>query len=166
VKRIGAKSAEYGGKPEGAPFVFSEIARAIRRTVAGRLFGFELVSLKPGRSVLRMKVRAKHIQIHGVVHGGIVAALADTAAALAGYPMLPRGTQLATIEMKINYLEPLDRGEIVAEGRVLRRGRNFVVSECEVFDPQRRLAAKALMTFAIAGPRGASSPRAKAGRSK
>lgn len=166
MKRIRVKSTEYGKEPEGAPFRFAEIAGAIRRTVAGRLFGFELVSLEKGRAVLRMKVRAKHIQIHGVVHGGIVAALADTAAALAGYPMLPRGTQLATIEMKINYLEPLDRGEIIAEGRVLRMGRNFVVSECEVFDPQRRLAAKALMTFAIAGPRSGSAAPTKARRAE
>ena len=166
MKRTATKTAEYGKEPEGAPFRFSEIAGAIRRTVAGKLFGFRLVSLKKGRAVLRMKVRAKHIQIHGVVHGGIVAALADTAAALAGYPMLPRGAQLATIEMKINYLEPLDRGEIIAEGRVLRMGRNFVVAECEVFDPQKRLAAKALATFAIAGPRAGSAAHTKARRAE
>ena len=151
----------YGKKAEGAPFKFLEIARALRRTVAGRLFGFELIELEKGRAMLRMKVRPKHIQIHGVVHGGIVAAIADTAAALAGYPMLPRGTQLATIEMKINYLEPLDRGEILAEGRVLRMGRNFVVAECEVRDAEDRLAAKALLTFAIALPQNSAKPRAK-----
>ena len=164
MKRKGALSSKYGAEPEGAPFRFSEIAGAIRKTVAGRLFGFELVSLEAGRAVLRMKVRRKHIQIHGVVHGGIVAALADTTAALAGYPMLPRGTQLATIEMKINYLEPLDRGEIIAEGRVLRMGRNFVVAECEVFDPRKRLAAKALATFAIAGMRAGNAAHTKARR--
>ena len=156
-----AKAGNYGKKAEGAPFQFAEIARAIRRTVAGRLFGFELVTLEKGRAVLRMKVRPKHIQIHGVVHGGIVAAIADTAAALASYPMLPRGTQLATIEMKINYLEPLERGEILAEGRVLRMGRNFVVAECEVRDADQRLAAKALLTFAIAAPESSGKPRAK-----
>lgn len=143
----------YGKRAEGAPFKFDEIAAAIRKTVAGRLFGFELIKLEGGRATLRMRVRPKHIQIHGVVHGGIVAAMADTAAALAGYPLLPRGTQLATIEMKINYLEPLDRGEILAEGRVLRLGRNFVVAECEVRHAAKRLAAKALLTFAISSPK-------------
>lgn len=154
------RSAGYGKRAEGAPFEFAEIARAIRKTVAGKLFGFKLVTLESGRALLRMRVQPKHIQIHGVVHGGIVAAIADTAAALAGYPMLPRGTQLATIEMKINYLEPLDRGEILAEGRVLRMGRNFVVSECEVRDAEKRLAAKALLTFAISHPRHSAESRA------
>ena len=151
----------YGKRAEGAPFKFREIAAAIRKTVAGRLFGFELIELEGGRATLRMRVRPKHIQIHGVVHGGIVAAMADTAAALAGYPLLPRGTQLATIEMKINYLEPLDRGEILAEGRVLRVGRNFVVAECEVRDAENRLAAKALLTFAIAAPKAPESDKSR-----
>ena len=40
----------------------------------------------------------------------------------------PRGTRLATIEMKINYLEPVEKGTIVAEARVLRKGRTTAVA--------------------------------------
>lgn len=125
----------------------------LRDSVAGRLFGFELLSLGSGRAILSLLVRPRHKQIHGVVHGGILAAIADTAGAMAVYPMVPRGVQLATIEMKINYLEPLDRGRISAEGRVLRLGQNTAVAECEVRDAEGTLAAKALMTFAVIRPR-------------
>ncbi len=123
-----------------------------------KLLGFELEAAEAGRAVLRMRVRPRHKQIHGVVHGGILAALADTAGGLATYLMLPRGTRLATVEIKINYLEPVDQGTIRAEAHVLRKGRNFAVVDCEVLDRTGRLAAKALMTFSV-GPTDAKRRR-------
>ncbi len=126
-----------------------ELARRLRQSNVPRQFGFELEAAEPGRAVLRMRVASKHKQVHGVVHGGILAALADTAGGLATYMVVPRGTRLATVEMKINYLEPVHQGTVKAEARVLRKGRNFAVVDCDVTDATGRLAAKALITFAI-----------------
>ena len=126
-----------------------ELARRLRESNAGKFFGFELEAAEEGRAVLRMRVRSAHKQVHGVVHGGIVAALADTAGGLATYMVVPRGTRIATVEMKINFLEPVDRGTLVAEARVLRRGKHFAVVDGDVRDSRGRLVAKALMTFAI-----------------
>ncbi len=131
-----------------------ELARRLHSTQAAKLFGFSLEAAEPGRAVLRMPVRRRHIQVHGVVHGGILAALADTAGALGIYLLVPRHTRLATLEMKINYLEPVERGVLLAEALVLRRGKNFAVSECNVHNvhnEERRLVAKALITYSI-GP--------------
>jgi uncharacterized protein (TIGR00369 family) len=136
---------------ERARLTERELAQRLRQSNAGRLFGFELEAAEGGRAVLRMQVSAKHKQVHRVVHGGILAALADTAGGLASYTVVPRGTRIATLEMKINYLEAVDRGTLMAEARVLRKGRNFIVVDCDVLDADGRLAAKALMTFSI-GP--------------
>jgi len=114
------------------------------------LLGFHVQSLAPGRAVLTMQVKELHKQIHDVVHGGVLAALADTAAAIAAYTAIPQGAELATIELKINYLSAVPGGKIRAEGKVLRAGRNFVVAECEVFNAKGSLAAKALLTFGAA----------------
>jgi uncharacterized protein (TIGR00369 family) len=127
----------------------AELAARLKNSAPGRMFGYELDAIGPGAAKMSMRVQSRHIQIHGVVHGGILASLADTAGAMAAYPMLPRGIRLATVEMKINYLEPVDRGTIYAESRVLRLGRTLVISECEIIDANKNLAAKALMTFAI-----------------
>ena len=126
-----------------------ELARRLRESNAGRLFGFELEAAEAGRAVLRMRVRPRHKQVHGVVHGGILAALADTAGGLASYMVVPRGTRIATVEMKINFLEAVDRGTVIAEARVIRRGRSFIVVDCDVHDGPGRLVAKALMTFGM-----------------
>jgi uncharacterized protein (TIGR00369 family) len=107
--------------------------------------------VQQGRAVFRLDVRPKHKQIHGVVHGGIIASLADTTGAIAAYTAVPRGVELATLEMKINFLEPVPGGRIKAEAKVLRAGRNFVVAECEVFNESGSMAAKALLTFSAAG---------------
>ncbi len=140
------------GKPQleqMAHRAVQELARRLRASNTSRLFGFELEAIEPGRAVVTMRVRERHRQVHGVVHGGIVAALADTAGALAIYMALPRGAHMATVELKINYLEPVAQGKVSAEGRMLRLGKNFAVSECEVRDDAGRLTAKALLTFAI-----------------
>lgn len=112
--------------------------------------GFDVEKVEKGRAIFVLDVRAHHKQIHGVVHGGILAALADTTAAIAVYTVVPRGTEIATVELKINYLEPVPGGRIKADARVLRAGRNFVVAECEILNENQSLAAKALLTFGAA----------------
>jgi len=136
------------GNP-GATWDVSELAHRLRNSAPGQLFGYELDSIGDGKAVMSLRVLDRHKQIHGVVHGGVLASLADTAGAMAAYPMLPKGTRLATVEMTINYLEAVDRGPIIAEARVLRLGRTLAVAECEVKDANGQLAAKALLTFAI-----------------
>jgi uncharacterized protein (TIGR00369 family) len=112
--------------------------------------GFDVEKVEKGRAVFLLDVREHHKQIHGVVHGGILAALADTTAAIAAYSVVPKGTEIATVELKINYLEPVPGGRIKADARVLRAGRNFVVAECEIWNEDNSLAAKALLTFGAA----------------
>ncbi len=129
-----------------------EAALRRRTTEAGAtsLLGLTLVSLERGHVVFTMRVRPRHKQLHGVVHGGVLATVADTVAAIAAYTTVPKGTNIATVELKINFLEPVPGGRIKAEGRVLRTGRNFVVTECEIYKEDGTLAAKALLTFGAA----------------
>jgi uncharacterized protein (TIGR00369 family) len=122
----------------------------MKESQSSELLGFEVESVHEGRAIFRLEVRSRHKQIHGVVHGGILAALADTAAAIAAYTAVPRGVELATLELKINYLEPVPGGTVKADARVLRGGRNFIVTECEIFNETGTLAAKALLTFSAA----------------
>ena len=128
-----------------------ELARRLRESHMARQFGFYLIAAEAGRAVIGMRVARRHKQVHGVVHGGVLAALADTAAGLATYTAVPRGTRVATVELKINYLEAVEEGTLSAEARVLRAGKTLAVVECDVRDDKERLVAKALLTFSI-GP--------------
>jgi uncharacterized protein (TIGR00369 family) len=119
-----------------------------------KTFGFRMVRMQRGRVTLGMKVAPRFLQVHGQLHGGIIATLADTAAALAAYTVIPAGSKLVTLEMKINFLEGVERGDVTALGRVLRPGRNTIVSESDVRDAAGKLVAKALVTLAVkVGPK-------------
>jgi uncharacterized protein (TIGR00369 family) len=154
---VQAKSRASAGREASAQAKeFATAARrALRASNATRFLGFALGSIEKGHAVLRLNAGTRHKQLHGVVHGRILAALADTAGAMAAYTMVPKGSAIATIEMKINYLEPVAMGRVNAEARVLRAGRNFIVAECEIFGAAGKLAgklaAKALITYGAAG---------------
>jgi uncharacterized protein (TIGR00369 family) len=126
------------------------VRQRMKESMATELLGFDVESVHDGRAIFRLDVHPRHKQIHGVVHGGILAALADTTAAIAAYTAVPRGVELATLELKINYLEPVPGGTVKADAKVLRAGRNFIVTECEIFNESGSLAAKALLTFSAA----------------
>ncbi|MGB0036869.1 MAG: PaaI family thioesterase [Candidatus Acidiferrales bacterium] len=128
-----------------------ELRERLRMTNTARQFGFELDEAEPGRVLMSMRVDERHKQVHGVVHGGVMAALADTAGGLATYMAMPRGARVATVEMKYNFLEGVAGGTVVAEARVIRVGKHFAVVDCELHDGKRRLVGKALMTFFV-GP--------------
>jgi uncharacterized protein (TIGR00369 family) len=138
----------------------AELKARLKSTNTAKQFGFELEEAEPGRVLLRMRVDERHLQVHRVVHGGVVAALADTAGGLATYMALPRGKRVATVEMKINYLEGVEGGIVDADARVVRLGRHIAVVDCDVRDQTQRLVAKALMTFFV-GPFRANRKRRK-----
>jgi uncharacterized protein (TIGR00369 family) len=143
---------------------FMDLARSrVRQSKFSALMGFEVEKLFRGSAVVSMKTEDRHRQIHNVMHGGVLAALADTAAAIAAYTAVPRGTEVVTVELKINYLLPVGRGKVRAEGRVLRAGRNFVVVECDITNEEGAMAAKALMTFGAAPGHEISGDRHKKG---
>ena len=126
------------------------VRQRMKESQSSELLGFDVESVHDGRAIFRLDVHPRHKQIHGVVHGGILAALADTTGAIAAYTVIPRGVELATLELKINYLEPVPGGTVKAEAKVLRAGRNFIVVECEIYNETGSLAAKSIMTFTAA----------------
>lgn len=137
-----------------------ELRRRVRRSNTAKQFGFDVAFAEHGRVVMRLRVGARHRQAHGVVHGGVLAALVDTAGGLATYMALPKGSRAATVEMKINFLESVEGGILMADARVVRLGRHIAVVDCDVLDARDRLVVKALMTFFV-GPFRKNRPKRK-----
>jgi uncharacterized protein (TIGR00369 family) len=138
------------------PALVKAIRGKLKKSGTAKQMGFTVVEAEPGRVLLKMLVKPHHKQIHGVVHGGVLAALADTAGGMSTHTTGLHTPRSATIEMKINYLEAVDKGIVTAEARVIRRGRHIAVIDCDIRD-ENRLVAKALMTFFV-GPFGEKKP--------
>jgi uncharacterized protein (TIGR00369 family) len=112
-----------------------------------RLLGIEIDSVEEGRAVLSVEVRTELKQLQGVMHGGAIASLIDTAVAFAIVGASEPEDRFTTVEMKVNYLSAIREGRVTAEARLIRDGRRIIVAECDVFDDKGRLAAKGLLTY-------------------
>src|ERR1700689_3015259 len=88
----------------------SDVRERIRTSNTAKQLGFVIEKAGRGKVTLRMPVKALHKQVYGVVHGGVLAALADTAGGLGAYMAGPRGARGATGGMKINFLEAVEAG--------------------------------------------------------
>jgi uncharacterized protein (TIGR00369 family) len=126
----------------------AEIRRRFDRVRPVRMFGMKLAALGKGRAELTLEPGPRHLHPYGI-HGGVLAALADTAVAMAVFTLVPASTRIATVEMKINYLAPHQRGRLRARAAVLRLGKRLAVGEAEIRDRKRQLIAKSLMTYSL-----------------
>jgi uncharacterized protein (TIGR00369 family) len=80
------------------------------------LLSMGIVSLEPGRSVLKIDLQEKHLQPYGMVHGGVYSSMIDAACFWAGYTEIEEHLGLTTVEMKLNYLAPASSGVFMAQG--------------------------------------------------
>jgi uncharacterized protein (TIGR00369 family) len=112
-----------------------------------RLLGIELVEVTNGTATLALEVRNDLKQNHGVVHGGAIASLIDSAMAFAIIPLLAAREKVTTVDLTISYLRPLTKGRATATARVVRSGRRLFVVSADVLDDGGKLAATALSTY-------------------
>jgi len=113
-----------------------------------RLLDLQLDHVARGTATLHVNTRDELKQNKGLLHGGVIASLIDTAAAFAALTMLEESEQAATIDLTIHYLRPVTTGQINARATVLRAGRRLIFLDAEVFDESQTIVATALTTFA------------------
>jgi uncharacterized protein (TIGR00369 family) len=106
-----------------------------------RLLGFELIRHDDREAEVHMPARAEFAQEYGVIHGGLLTALADTAAVYLTYPKLTDAERMTSIELKVNFLEAArpDAGDLRAIARLVRGGKRVVVCESTVYQGERTI---------------------------
>src|ERR1700741_1074759 len=110
------------------------IERAIEAVPYARLLGIELDKVTPGEATLTLDIRPELSQNHGVIHGGAIASLIDTATAFAILTLLEPEERVTTVDLSISYLRPALEGQLTATARVLRHGRRLLGTSAEVTD--------------------------------
>jgi uncharacterized protein (TIGR00369 family) len=123
------------------------IDRAVRNIPFGDLVGIQLETIEPGSATMSLQVRDELRQNNGVVHGGAIATLIDSAAAFAVIPLLNENETATTVDLTISYLRPLITGVAKVSARVLRQGSRLIVISADVVDERGELAATALTTY-------------------
>jgi uncharacterized protein (TIGR00369 family) len=144
----GAHGREFPALPAEKRAAIIESFNANNRRYFSGQMGFLVVDLREGYARLVAENTTAHQQPAGVMHGGASFGLADTAVAAALFTIYGFDQLLLTIEMKMNYLEPIPPGEVIAEAYVLRSSRRSAYAEVDIW-AHGKLAARGTTTYMI-----------------
>ena len=123
------------------------IKKAVDSVPYAHLLGIELDDISEGAATLGLTIRHELTQNHGVVHGGAIASVIDTAMAFAIITLLAPQEKVTTVDLTISYLRPLTKGRVTSKARVVRAGRRLFSVSADVFSDDGKLAATALSTY-------------------
>ncbi len=114
------------------------------------LVGLRIEQAGEGQALLRLPFTVKLANGGGVMHGGAMATLADTAVAMAIKSLLPRGTHFATTEMSMEFLAPVLAGQVTAQARVRGPEGRIFHGECQLSGEHGEQYARFVSVFKVA----------------
>ena len=114
-----------------------DFATVVRESFARQglmqMMGATLDRVEPGIVDISMPYSETLTQQHGFMHAAAITAIADSASGYAALSLMPAGSEVLTIELKVNLLRPAAGTHFVAEGRVIKPGKTITVSRADVF---------------------------------
>ena len=113
----------------------------------GKLLELELGEINRGEVSIHLEVRGELKQNQGVIHGGAVASLIDTAAAFAVLTQLDPDERVTTTDLTVHYLRPVSSGRLTATARIIRAGRRLFVVSIDVTNDEQVLIATAITGY-------------------
>ena len=128
---------------------FARLREAFARVPYARLLGLEFVGAERGAARFALDAREDLTRMGGILHGGAIVSLLDSAAAFAVLTLLEPGTNTVTVDFTVHFLRPVSAGRIEASARVLRRGRRVAILCVEATDRDGLLVATATTTYFI-----------------
>jgi uncharacterized protein (TIGR00369 family) len=126
-----------------------DLKERVRRSPFHQWAGLELVTVGDGESEMAMDLRPHHFNPQGIVHGGILAALADTSIGLAIRSRLRPGLTHRTAQLNVHFLAKGEGNRLIGRGHTLHFGQRMGYGEGEVLDGEGRLLARATATFIV-----------------
>ena len=109
----------------------------------------------PGTVEINMPFNPRHTQQDGFVHAGVITSILDSACGYAAYSVAPEGSNVLTVEFKVNLLAPAVGEEFCARGHVKRAGKTLTVCTADAFaskNGQEKLVATMLATIMAIKP--------------
>lgn len=119
------------------------------RSPLGDLLGFAQVQHSGAGVVLEAEIRPELLNRRGVVHGGVLSALLDSALGMAVVAAIDPVEWCATLQLSVQFVSGGRRGPLRASGRMTRRGPHCAFAEGEVLDARGKLIARAQGTWYV-----------------
>ena len=109
--------------------------------------GIEFLGLVDGATTLQLELSQKHMSRANRAHGGVLFTLLDSALGRSILNHLPPGRGCATVEIKVNYFRPVQRGRITARAWKRELTRSLGYAEGEILNDEGKVLARASGTF-------------------
>jgi len=113
-------------------FFKEEITQSFASQSVMQLIGAELGLVEPGIVEINLSYRPDLSQQHGYVHAGIITTIVDSACGYAAFTLMPAGSEVLSVEFKVNFLRPARASRFVARGEVIKSGRTLTVVRGDV----------------------------------
>lgn len=101
-----------------------------------QLIGAELGRIEPGIVEIKLRYRTELTQQSKYLHAGIVTTIADSACGYAAYSLMPAGSEVLSVEFKVNLLRPAKGDSFLARAEVIKPGQTLTVVKADVFAEQ------------------------------
>ena len=127
-----------------------QLAPAFEAAGFGKLIGARVEELEPDHARVVLPFRPEVVTLADIVHGGAIAALLDIAATAAAWSTVEDMTKArgTTIGFSVMYLEAARGKDVVADARVIRRGKQIVYLEVTLSSDSREVA-RGLVTYKL-----------------
>ncbi len=114
-----------------------------------KLLGMEIMEIREGECKIQMPFKQDLTHPYRIMHGGAIASLADSSVAMALISVVEPRDRFTTIEFKINFFSPVNKGKLEAHGKIIHKGSKTAVGEVEVENEEGKLIAKLIATYNI-----------------
>ena len=131
------------------PQYVEAVTKIVNQSPYFSLLSMEIKDLQWGASLLEIQLAEKHLQTSGFVQGGAIASIIDGATFWAVFPQIEKGFGLTTVEIKVNFLAPAQKGTLVAKGRCIRLGKTLALGDAEIRDDEGGLVAHGTATMMV-----------------
>jgi len=147
-------SAAAGVQRPGLEYLQALVDGLLPPPPIAELFGMNLASVSEGEAVFRCTPDETTYNPGGIVHGGLLCMMLDSACGCSVQTMLPAGVGISTIEIKVSFLSALraGSGELEVTGKALRVGRQVAFSEAHARNGDGKLIGQATSSIALVRP--------------
>jgi acyl-CoA thioesterase len=115
-----------------------------------RLLNIKIAAAADGQATLTLPFLIDYAQGAGLMHGGALVSLADTAVVMAIKSLVPPLTHFATISLEAKFLAPVKQGTVTAKAEVTSRKGAILQGRATIFDEQHKAVLEFHSTFKIA----------------
>lgn len=115
--------------------------------------GIKLLELGDGTADVYVDLQEHHLNPYGIVHGGMIASLADAAIGIAMRTRLDPAFVHVTAQLDLHYLGMVKAGRVIGRGRTVHLGSKMGYGEADIEDADGTLIARASATFIVLPPR-------------